>query len=555
MTAIGIVDVFSGPGGLAEGFHPVSAGPEWPFRIAVSIEKDPAAHETLLLRSFLRKFDGPLPVEYYDLLNGRIDAPDWGAKYPDEWQAAQNEAKCLELGDASTTSFLEGRIGEIRDAYGTYSVLIGGPPCQAYSLAGRVRNAAVAGYLPHRDQRHLLYQEYVKVLGLLEPAFFIMENVKGMLSASLRGEGVFKRVKLSTVDSDRAEEIVPKISEYANSQNRINAADFFANHPFHVRMEEFSRRLYAPSPDGEFRETKWFYERARGQYQDARGSLTPAQQRRFDLEHPRKQLFTKTDLAKFVNVWRGHPDVVSLGAQKNFAQFAAHIGRAWEQNQDEFNEGWFRHAVAKAIVFRATERLVAAQPWYRGGYRANIVAYAIAKLGHDVAALERAVDFEVIWRRQAVSRMMAEALAGVGKEVHDVLIDPPTGISNVTEWAKKQACWSRVESIESDWASSLLPELITRAADRDAARSDRRDQRILNGIAIQKAVVEAGPAFWTELLQWGKETGSLTHKEASVLNVATRIPTKVPTEAQSKVAFAVARRLWHEGFPKALGAA
>ena len=194
MTEVVVVDIFSGPGGLAEGFHPVCAGTEWPFKIGVSVEKDPAAYETLLLRSFLRKFEGALPAAYYDHLNGRIDTPDWSTEYPAEWQAAENEAKCLELGDARTGRFLARRIAAIRAAYGDNSVLIGGPPCQAYSLAGRVRNAAVAGYLPHRDQRHLLYREYIKVLELLEPAFFIMENVKGMLSASLRGEGVFKRV-------------------------------------------------------------------------------------------------------------------------------------------------------------------------------------------------------------------------------------------------------------------------------------------------------------------------------------------------------------------------
>ena len=188
------MDIFSGPGGLAEGFHPVSAGPDWPFRIAVSVEKDPAAYQTLLLRSFLRNFNGTLPVEYYDLLNGHIVAPDWATAYPAQWQAAENEAMCLELGDVRTSRFLARRISKIRDSYGTNSVLIGGPPCQAYSLVGRVRNAAVAGYMTHKDQRHLLYQEYIEVLELLEPAFFVMENVKGMLSASLRGERVFERV-------------------------------------------------------------------------------------------------------------------------------------------------------------------------------------------------------------------------------------------------------------------------------------------------------------------------------------------------------------------------
>lgn len=87
---------------------------------------------------------------------------------------------------------------------------------------------------------------------------------------------VFVQMKLSIVPPEKAIDIVPKISEFANSQNRVNAADFFANHPFHVRLEEFSRRIFAPSPDGTFRESKWYYERARGQYQDARGLLTCA---------------------------------------------------------------------------------------------------------------------------------------------------------------------------------------------------------------------------------------------------------------------------------------
>ena len=151
-------------------------------------------------------------------------------------------------------------------------------------------------------------------------------------------------------------------------------------------MEEFSRRLYAPSMDGSFRESKWFYERARGQYQDARGRLTQAGKNRFDLEYPKKQVFTKTDLAKFLNVWREKPDTVSKGAQKNFADFASFIGDEWDKiRSDDFNEMYYREAVAKVIVFRSVEQLVTEQPWYQGGYRANVVAHTIAKLAHDVA--------------------------------------------------------------------------------------------------------------------------------------------------------------------------
>ena len=99
---------------------------------------------------------------------------------------------------------------------------------------------------------------------------------------------VFVQMKLSVVDPDRATEVVPKISEYANSQNRVSASDFFSNHPFHVRMEEFSRRLYAPSKDGSFRESKWFYERARGQYQDERARRTQAGQEEVRSRIPEK---------------------------------------------------------------------------------------------------------------------------------------------------------------------------------------------------------------------------------------------------------------------------
>ena len=357
------------------------------------------------------------------------------------------------------------------------------------------------------------------------------------------------QMKLSIVDPERTEEIVPKISEFANSQNRVNAADFFANHPFHVRMEEFSRRLYAPSVDGEFRQTKWFYERARGQYQDARSQLSDAQRKKFDLEHPRPQLFSKTDLAKFVNVWQGIPEKVSLGAQKNFAHFAGEVGKAWDKRKTGFNEAWFREAVGKALVFKRTEKLVWAQDWYSGGYRANIVAYAISKLANDVSEKKLAVDFERIWKAQALSESMERALILSAEAAHGVLTDPPQGISNVTEWAKKQACWERVRNVVIDWPKDFLEELISLHEEKEVKRDARKDQKALDGIFIQRAVVNAGPKYWSNLRQWGDIEGKLTPKDEGVLNVASHMPHRIPTEAQSKKAFEIAVRLREEGCP------
>ncbi len=359
----------------------------------------------------------------------------------------------------------------------------------------------------------------------------------------------FVQMKLSVVDPERANRLVPKISEFANSQNRVSAADFFANHPFHVRMEEFSRRIYAPSPDGTFRESKWFYERARGQYADARGGLTQAQRKKFDLENPRRQLFTKTDLAKFVNVWEERPYEVSLGAQKNFAAFARRIGQRWKTAPDDFNEGWYRGAVGKAVVFKATERIVTEQSWYEGGYRANIVAYAIAKMAHDAREAGRAVDFQNIWHRQGLPPAMVPALTVVAESVHAVLISPAPGISNVTEWAKKQACWNRVSELVIAWPLPFLDGLITIDDRRDAARSARREQRQLNSVQSQIAVVNAGPAFWAAALAWGTERRLLTPTETGVLgaaaNPAGRTP---PTERQSSRAVKALSKLQEAGY-------
>lgn len=359
---------------------------------------------------------------------------------------------------------------------------------------------------------------------------------------------VFVQMKLSIVDQARAGEIVPRISEYANSQNRVNAADFFANHPFHVRMQGFSRRMFAPSPDGTFRETKWFYERARGQHADARALLTPAQRKKFDLENPRAQVFSKTDLAKYQNAWGGKPDKVSLGAQKNFADFAQAIGVAWKKDEDGFNEGWFREAVAKAILFRAAEKIVSEQSWYEGGYRANIVAYATAKMAHDLAASSHSLDFAAIWQKQAIDEPIRAGLAVAAKAVHDVLVTPPDGISNVTEWAKKQACWARVQSLKVAWPRRFLDAAVSADDTKEQKRDDRRVRRALSGIEAQKAVLAGGGPFWREALEWGRGHRALSETEAGILSVASQIPSRLPSEAQSVKAMQALEKLRAKGF-------
>jgi DNA (cytosine-5)-methyltransferase 1 len=188
-----VVDLFAGPGGLAEGFSAYSDDKDHqPFFVTLSVEKEPAAHRTLQLRAFLRQFD-EFPEEYYEALNSAAPLPDWSELYQGEWETAVEEALLLELGTPEAAEIIDNRIEELLELK-VPTVLIGGPPCQAYSLVGRARNQGTDGYVAEKDQRHFLYREYIRILKELRPVAFVMENVKGMLSSSMDGKRIFEKV-------------------------------------------------------------------------------------------------------------------------------------------------------------------------------------------------------------------------------------------------------------------------------------------------------------------------------------------------------------------------
>ncbi len=350
---------------------------------------------------------------------------------------------------------------------------------------------------------------------------------------------IFVQMKLSVIDSDQSESVVPRISEYANTQNRVNAADFFSNHPFHVRLEEFSRRLWAPAQQGAQRETKWFYERARGQYADAQSKLTVGEQKRFKAENPKSQMFTKTDLAKFENTWDEHPRWVNLGAQKNFAKYAHRIGKEWEKGPDSFNEFYFRRAVARGIIFRAVEKLVSSQPWYNGGYRANIVAYSIAVLSEITKRHKQSLDFQRIWNAQGIKKTLEQALSIIAEAVNDDITKPAPGISNISEWCKKDACWTRIQAqidrIEPELPDEFWDELVSADEATTEAKSAKKTQKIDNGIDAQRQVISIPASDWRRIEEALATRRLLTPKEVGILKIATQIPSKIPTEKQCAV--------------------
>lgn len=194
MSGFGIVDLFAGPGGLSEGFTSlVPKRGRAPFAIGISVEKEKSAHRTLTLRAFLRAYQAKhrrLPPEFIRFHAGEVPEPEWEEVDAAAWAKARHEARKLELGTDEAKSVVDRAIDDIRKRYDE-TVLIGGPPCQAYSLVGRARSRGNAGYVPEDDHRHYLFREYLRVLGKLKPGLFVMENVKGMLSSSVKNRLIF----------------------------------------------------------------------------------------------------------------------------------------------------------------------------------------------------------------------------------------------------------------------------------------------------------------------------------------------------------------------------
>ncbi len=194
--AIPVIDLFAGPGGLCEGFSSITNGRGTPrFDVKVSIEKDPIAHRTLMLRALFRKFPkGKVPKAYYQYVCGEMSREAFldHPQIKDAAAKAADEARCAELG-ATPHEVIDGWIREALNGADDW-VLIGGPPCQAYSLAGRSRLRGKDPKAFENDKRHFLYTEYLRIIQEFAPTVFVMENVKGMLNSKHGGSSIFERI-------------------------------------------------------------------------------------------------------------------------------------------------------------------------------------------------------------------------------------------------------------------------------------------------------------------------------------------------------------------------
>lgn len=314
-------------------------------------------------------------------------------------------------------------------------------------------------------------------------------------------DDVFVQMKLVVVGADQALQMVPLISRYANSQNAVREDDFFSNSPFHVRMEELSKKLLATPQSGVNFQTKWYYERTRGQYLNERNRRTPAEQRKFEAEFPRAQVVTKTDAAKFTVTWEQQPHLVSSGAQKNFKAFAALVADKYAANPEPFNENYYRRLVAKAIIFNSVRTAISKASWYESGYLANLTTYAIAKLSLEISRNPAAQSFDLlqVWEAQAVGEAALDEAVAVARKARDVLTADDRLVVNVTEWAKRESAWKRFASVRHELSSGFLGECIPVKLNASGRKAVTVNARFSSSISDRAHVHSVKVAKWREV--------------------------------------------------------
>lgn len=244
-----------------------------------------------------------------------------------------------------------------------------------------------------------------------------------------------KLTVLKTSDEYVSRDLISRISQYANTQNKISFSDLGANDPIHVSLEHFSRTIWAPDVYGRKSEKKWYYERARGQYLvDMNRQPTKTKKNQFAAQNPKEQVVTKTQLAKYYMAWEQFPHTVGKGNEYNFSAFMDYLTKDSEITIDA---DFFKQAIARAMLFNTCDKLVAKMDL--PGYKANVVAYTLAMTAY--AAGDR-IDLLSIWNNQRVNETIQDLLQKVAEITWEFISNPPSVGTNISQWCKKEECWN-----------------------------------------------------------------------------------------------------------------
>lgn len=363
-------------------------------------------------------------------------------------------------------------------------------------------------------------------------------------------------MKLSVLEHSMAEKIIPKISEYSNSQNPVDASDFFSNHPFHIRMEEYSRKTPIPAKGGNQFQQYWFYERARGQYNQGKmkfGSKS-AELKKYTNRYPEDMVITMLDLARYMELYGCRPDIVSKGKQKLLQHFAAEIKTSWEKGDTQYNEFYFRRVAALAILYKRTDEIIRKSEWYKENrsYKANVIAYTISIIFNHIRKKYKKyeLDFRRIWNDQDIYEELTDQITILQNEVHN-FITGPRSTENVTEWCKKELCWTRAQ--EQAWTinNAFLATLVSKEDVEEERKEGKQKQKLANEVNALNEIYARGPQYWNKVLEWGTARRMLSEKEVSILKLSVNMFTtgRIISDKQAQIVITARKRLVENGMP------
>lgn len=368
-------------------------------------------------------------------------------------------------------------------------------------------------------------------------------------------KGIYVPMKLTVIDDRELEDengirfydaMVQSIAKFANSQNKVTAADLFSNDPFHIQMEQMSKRYLAP-PGQSAVPTGWYYERSRKKYKQEQIKLSKDSQKRFQSKFPKSQVITKEQLAMYITtVFSLRPDIVSKGKNWTMKAFGTEISEIYKKNKEAFNEFYFKKCICAAIIYRTVDSYLethkdsARKPtgfWYKtGGYKLNIVPYSIAKIISSIPE-GLSLDWTQIWNKQAISPSFMREIEIVTKMTNDFICDSNGVI--VTEYCKKLSTWEEFrDKIGYSPSADFLSELISTAEVKEYehdAKSDKKDDNNLKNIM---AIINRGADYWQNLVRIAQNNRiSVSYQELTAIKqlIDMSVTGKLPITSSGKV--------------------
>lgn len=355
-------------------------------------------------------------------------------------------------------------------------------------------------------------------------------------------ETLFVPMKLTVlnVEDDMSEEqieqynnITKTISECANSQNAVSKADFFSNHPFHIKMEELSRKVMAPAVEGSPYQTIWFYERSRGKWEQEQMKLTQAQRKRFCEGSPKKQVIKKEKLAKCFNSILMKPYQVCQSAAINFSRFAPYVEDLYGNHRDSINEHFFRKSVCSVIIFDTLDDIVNRSEWYpKGGNKAQIVPYSISKL-MSLLPKDYDIDWQYIWQKQKLYPELANELSKISYCAHRFLMEKAKG-GLVRTISRLESTWNDFKNYDFHLSEKFVAALRPVAETKHEERAAKRTQRFNSKVDLSVQIFKLGFNYWMEVYNALSKARMLSYGETSFIKgIADFINKgKLPSSAQ-----------------------